>query len=379
MLGALAVVTLLVWLGLAFGWHGFWRADVYLADDAPAPAAWPSVTVLVPARNEAATIAATVTSLLAQDYRGRLRIVVANDNSNDGTAAAAIAAAKGDAAVTVVDARPLPPGWAGKLWALEEARTAAGKPDFYWLTDADIVHEPSVLARLAAAAESARLDLASELVQLRCRTLWEKLLVPAYNFFFALLYPFRAVADPASRIAGAAGGSVLVRRSAIERIGGFTAIRGAVIDDCALARAVKNEGGRLALGLARRSRSLRGYDTLDDFWVMVKRSAYTQLGFSPLLLAATLAGLLLTFPGPPAVALAGFASGQLAPGLAAGFACFLMWWCYRPSVRHFGLSGAWALALPVTSLVYAAMTISSAFAHHTGRVNRWRGRDIAHR
>jgi hopene-associated glycosyltransferase HpnB len=376
MLTALALLTLAIWLGLAFFWHGFWRADVYLPEDAPAPPQWPAVTALVPARNEAATIAFSVASLMAQDYPGAFDIVVVNDNSEDDTREVALAEVDGSPAVRVVDARPLPAGWAGKLWALNEAAAAAGKPDFYWLTDADIVHRRAVLAGLVAAAESGRLDLASELVRLRCQTIWEKLLVPAYNFYFALIYPFRAIADPASRIAGAAGGSVLVRRSRIEAIGGFGAIRGAVIDDCALAKAVKQAGGRLALGLARNSHSLRSYDALGDFWAMVKRSAYSQLGFSPLLLAGTLAGLLVTFAGPPLIAAAGLAGGNLVAALAAGLVFFVMWWTYRPSVGHFGLSPAWALALPAASLLYGAMTVSSAFSYHCGRDNRWRGRNI---
>ncbi len=376
MLTALALVTLAIWLGLAFAWHGFWRSDVMLPDDAPAPAQWPAVTALVPARNEAATIAATVASLMAQDYPGSFNIVVCNDSSEDDTREAALAEANGSPAVRIIDAQALPEGWAGKLWALNEAASAAGEPDFYWLTDADIIHRPGVLKHLVTAAIDGRLDLASELVRLRCRTMWEKLLVPAYNYYFALLYPFRAVADPGSRIAGAAGGSMLMRRSALERIGGFAAVRNAVIDDCALARAVKQTGGRIALGLARNSHSLRGYDELGDFWAMVRRSAYTQLGFSPLLLAGTLAGLVITFAGPPVLALAGLAGREPAAVAAAGLAWWLMWWTYRPSVRHFGLTGTWALALPLTSLLYGAMTLSSAFSYHFRRDNSWRGRNI---
>ena len=375
-LTGLALVTLAIWLGLSLGWHGFWRSDVTLRSDQPAPARWPSVSVLVPARNEAATIASMLASLIEQDYPGTLRIVVANDNSDDDTAAEARKEAAGNPAVSIVDARPLPEGWAGKLWALNEAAGAAGEPDFYWLTDADIVHEPPVLTHLVAAATAGHLDLASELVRLRCETVWEKLLVPAYNYYFALLYPFRAVADPMSRIAGAAGGSVLVARSALEKIGGFGAIRGAVIDDCALARAVKQSGGRIALGLGQQSHSLRRYERLGEFWAMVKRSAYTQLGFSPLLLAVTLMGLVLTFAGPPLLTLASLAAGNLVAALAAGLAWCLMVWTYWPSVRHFRLAGIWALALPVASMLYGAMTVASAVAYHGGGDNRWRGRNV---
>jgi len=379
MLTALAFLTLAIWLGLAFFWHGFWRCDVALPENAPQPAEWPSVAVLVPARNEARTIAKTVASLMAQNYPGPLRIVIANDSSEDGTAEAALAEATGSATVRVIDARPLPERWAGKLWALSEAANAAGKPDFYWLTDADIVHRPRVLKTLVAAAVDGHLDLASELVQVRCRSLWEKLLVPAYLYYFALLYPFRAVADAKSRIAGAAGGSLLVKRSRLEATGGFEAVRNAIIDDCALAQAVKQNGGRIALGLARNSFSLRAYDDLSGFWAMIKRSAYTQLRFSPLLMAGTLAGLALTFAGPPVIAIVALASGNIASLAAAGLAFVLMWWTYRPSVAHFGLSAAWALALPVTSLLYGAMTLSSGLSHHFGGENRWRGRNIVTR
>ncbi len=184
---------------------------------------WPSVTALVPARNEARTIAATVAMLAAQDYPGSFRIVVANDSSEDGTREAALAQADGNPAVRVIDARPLPGGWAGKVWALNEAAAAAGEPDYYWLTDADIVHRSGMLRKLVAGATANHLDLASELVRLRCRSLWEKLLVPAYYYYFALIYPFRAVADPKARIAGAAGGSALLRRS---RLRGHRRVRG---------------------------------------------------------------------------------------------------------------------------------------------------------
>jgi len=376
MVSVLALVMLAIWLDLAFFWRGFWRCDVVLPENARAPAQWPSVTALVPARNEARTIAATVAMLAAQDYPGPFRIVVANDSSEDDTREAALAQADGNPAVRVIDARPLPEGWAGKVWALNEAAAAAGEPDYYWLTDADIVHRSGVLRKLVAAASANHLDLASELVRLRCRSLWEKLLVPAYFYYFALIHPFRAVADPKSRIAGAAGGSLLLKRSRLAAAGGFEAIRKEVIDDCALARAVKQSGGRIALGLARDSHSLRGYDGLSGFWAMIKRSAYSQLGFSLLLLAGTLACLALTFAGPPVIAVAAAAQRNLAGLAAAGLASFLMWWTYRPSVAHLNLSGAWALALPVASLFYGAMTLSSAFAHHFGRDNRWRGRNI---
>jgi hypothetical protein len=239
----------------------------------------------VPARDEAATIPFSLTGLIEQRYAGAYEIVLADDSSSDDTVAmAGRLASDAEPRLTVVEAGPLPAGWAGKLWTLhrgiEEARPH--KPDYYWLTDADIAHKPQVLASLVAHAEAERLALASLMVKLPTRTIWEKLLVPAFIFYFALLYPFRAINDPASRIAGAAGGSLLVRRDALEAIGGIAAIKGAIIDDCALAQAVKGSGRRIWIGLAERSRSLRRYRRLGDFWSMVARSAYPQLDYSPL-------------------------------------------------------------------------------------------------
>lgn len=374
MLLALAIVTVVIWLALLVGWYGFWRAD-QRAPLSPEPlAAWPSVVAIVPARDEAATIPFSLTGLIEQRYQGAYEIVLADDSSSDDTVAmAGRLASDTERKLTVVEAGSLPAGWAGKLWTLHRGIEEASrhKPDYYWLTDADIAHKPQVLASLVAHAEAERLALASLMVKLPTRTMWEKLLVPAFIFYFALLYPFRAINDPASRIAGAAGGSLLVRRDALEAIGGIGAIKGAIIDDCALAQAVKGSGRRIWIGLAERSRSLRRYRNLSDFWSMVARSAYPQLEYSPLRLAIALVGLAVAFLAPPLLVLDG--------GLTALFglvAWGLMSWAYAPTVNYHGLSPLWSMTLPLAALLFAAMTIASAVGHYRGQPAQWRGRTV---
>lgn len=375
MLLALGIITVVVWLGLLFAWHGFWRADQRLPLVPAELPEWPPVVAVVPARDEAATIPFSLTSLIEQRYQGQFHIVLADDSSTDDTAAMALRLGDdGVSRVTVVEAGPLPAGWAGKTWALrcgvEEARRHS--PTYYWFTDADIVHGQQVLASLVARAEADQLALASLMVKLPAEALWERLLVPAYVFFFSLLYPFRAVSDPASRIAGAAGGSILVRSDALAAIGGLAAIKGAIIDDCALAQAIKGSGRRIWLGLGERSRSLRRYERLADIWAMVTRSAYVQLGHSPLVLALTLAGLAMAFLAPPL--LVGFAGP--AAGLAGLVAWSLMSLAYWSMVRFHGLSPLWAVTLPAAAALFAAMTVASAVAYYRGQPVRWRGRPV---
>ena len=370
---AFAVLSLGIWLGLMLAWHGFWRTDQRLPETIANGQDRPYVVALVPARNEAETIARCVESLVEQNYTGRFDIIVVNDNSSDRTRQAAEAVANGGQ-LTVIDAPALQPGWAGKMWALHTGLEAARSrsPDYYWLTDADIVHGPDVLRQLVSHAESSALAMVSLMVKLRCSGFWEKLLVPAFIFYFALIYPFRAVNDPASSIAGAAGGCVLIRRDALEAIGGVEQVRDAVIDDCTIAKAVKLSGRSIWLGLADDSNSLRGYSALADFWQMVVRSAYTQLGHSPLLLAGALAGLGLTYIVPPMLALTG--AGLACLTAAAAWA--LMWRCYLPTVRYHGLSALWALTLPVGALLFGLMTAHSAIRHHAGRGINWKDREL---
>ena len=373
----LAALAVLVWAYLLAGHGRFWQSGPSLTparpDSPPAgpvperDARVPDLDVVVPARDEAEGIGAALASLLAQDYPGRLRVIVVDDGSTDGTGA--IARGVADPRVLVLDGRPRPPGWSGKLWAVAQgvAHTRAGS---VLLTDADIVHDPAHLSTLVAKAERDGLDLVSEMVELRCRSVAERALVPAFVFFFQLLYPFARVNDPASRTAAAAGGTVLLRRRALERIGGIEAIRGALIDDVALARAVKRGGGRIWLGHGRLARSIRPYPGAADVWRMVARTAYVQLRFSPVLLAATVLGMALVWLVPPALALLGHGAAR-AMGALAWFGATVS---YLPTLRRFRQSPLWALALPLVACFYGAATIGSALDHHRGRGVRWRGR-----
>ena len=340
--------------------------------EVPEPAAWPSVAVLVPARNEARTLPQTLPALLAQDLPGPWSVVLVDDRSADGTAAAARELAAGDPRLRAVDGAPLPEGWVGKVWALEQARRAAcagpgAAPGLLLLTDADIRHAPGSLRRLVAEAEAQRLDLVSRMARLRCSSRAERLLIPPFVLFFLLLYPPRWANRDGGRVAAAAGGCMLVRRSALEAAGGLEAIRGALIDDLALARAVKRSGGRVRL---RRSEgavtSLRAYEGVGDVWRMVRRSAFTQLRRSWLLLGATLVGLALLFVVPPACVAAGLVALAVGDGdgwapLAAGAVAWALAAVVAlPATRAFGLRPPWALTLPLAGALYGGMTLDSA-------------------
>lgn len=372
MLAALGLLTLAIWAWLLLFHHRFWRADQRLMKS-PVPDRWPSVVAIVPARNEAPSIGACVEALARQDYAGALTIIVVDDSSTDGTGDIARAVSGN---IEVVQGEKLPEGWSGKLWALDTGlrRAAALPADYVWFSDADIVHEPRVLADLVAFAEARRLDLVSLMARLHCVHFWERLLVPAFVFFFQMLYPFPAVNDPRSKIAGAAGGCVLLRRDALARIGGIGAIRGDLIDDCALAAAVKRTGGPIWLGLADRTRSLRVSPALGDLWQMVSRTAFTQLRYSGALLAGTLAGLAITFLAPPLLAL----SWPLHQNMIAGSAGLLAWigmaTAYRPTLRDYGRTAPEALLLPVTAALYGAMTLDSAINYWRGTASSWKGR-----
>ncbi len=370
-----AVVALLAWVWLVCCRGLFWRADLRLPAGAP-PAAWPSVAIVVPARNEADMLPASLPTLLGQDYPGPARLILVDDDSTDGTGALAVAlGAAGGLPLTVLHPGPPPPGWTGKLWAVRAGVEAAGEVDHLLLTDADIAHPPGSLTALVTAAVANRLDLVSQLARLRIATNWERLLVPAFGYFFALLYPYRWSNRPGARTAAAAGGCMLVRRSALHRAGGIAAIRGAVIDDVALARALKRSGARTWLGLADEVRSVRPYPDLDALWQMVARSAYTQLRYSPLLLAGTVLGLALIF-GLPLVAVV--AGGWNGPLLAVGAATWLLMAAsYLPTLRYHRQPAAAALLLPVTAALYLAMTVDSARQHYLGRGARWKGRSYS--
>jgi hopene-associated glycosyltransferase HpnB len=363
---AIAALSLAIWGYLAAAHGRFWRTDLRLPDGAD-PDPWPHVTAVVPARDEAAVLPATVPALLAQDYPGRWRVIVVDDDSSDGTgdAAAALGA-------DVVRTAGPPPGWTGKVAAMAAGVAAAGETDFVLFADADIAFAPDTVRRLVRAATGSGFVLTSQMARLRTITRWERLIVPAFVYFFAQLYPFGRVNGP-GRTAAAAGGCMLVRRTALDAAGGIAAIRGALIDDVALGRRLKRQG-RIWLGLATGVRSVRPYPRLGDLWDMVARSAYTQLRYSPVLLAGTVLGLLLTYLVPPAALVAGAVTGDgLLLGLGAA-AWLVMAATYLPMLRHYGRNPLWALTLPATAALYAAMTVDSARRHHSGRGGTWKGR-----
>ena len=337
----------------------------------------------MPARNEADVIGRALASLLRQDYRGPLDVILVDDHSDDGTAEAAAVAA-GDSGrgerLHLVRARPLPAGWSGKLWALSEGLAGAQESvpgaRYLWLTDADIEHQPATLGHLVAKAEAERLDLVSLMVALSCEGAWERLLIPPFVFFFQKLYPFAWVEDPRRRTAAAAGGCILVSSARLAAAGGLAKIKDALIDDCALARLIKNPavGGSLWLGLATESRSIRPYEGLAPIWRMVARSAYTQLGHSPLLLAATLVGMALVYLAPPLLALGAPLHGQPWPALAGLAAWALMALAVWPTLRLYRQPPWLAPLLPLAALLYGAMTFDSALRHWRGRGGAWKGR-----
>jgi hopene-associated glycosyltransferase HpnB len=374
-LTALAAASLAAWGWLLFLRGGFWRADQHLPR-AERLEDWPKVVAVVPARNEAAFVGRAVASLLAQHYRGRLRVVVVDDASDDGTADAARAGARpGQASrLAVVAATPRPEGWVGKVWAMAEgvrhAASLAPEMRYVWFTDADIVHAPETLSRLVAMAEPGRIDLVSLMVRLHCRGAWERLLIPAFVFFFQMLYPFRWSNDPARQTAAAAGGSMLVRRTALERIGGMAAIRGALIDDCALARTIKRSGGQSWLGLSLADSSIRPYAGLGEIWATVARTAFDHLRYSALALTGTVAGLALVFVVPPLAT-------NFAPwpaNLIGAFAWAAMALAEAPALALYRQPRWLGLLLPVAALLYVGMTLDSARRHWQGAGGAWKGR-----
>jgi hopene-associated glycosyltransferase HpnB len=375
----LAAIPLAIWVYLLLARGTFWR----LSEDAAAPKPlenWPRVIAVVPARNEAETVARAVTSLINQDYPGESEIIVVDDQSEDATAVLAQKAANESRApqrVKIHSAAALAPGWTGKLWALNEGVSAAAKksPEFFWFTDADVVHAPDTLRRLVFRAERDSLDLASLMVLLQAKTFPERLLIPPFLYFFLMLYPPRWIANPKARAAGAAGGCILLRRGAFERIGGFVSIRNEVIDDCALARAVKRSGGKIWLGLTRASVSLREYGSFAEIRDMIARTAFSQLRHSFVLLAVTLMGLLVTFW----LAWILFFTGDDPAWIMASTAVSLMTTTFLLTVRFFRLSPLWAFTLPLAALFYGYATCVSAVRYWLNRGGQWKGRAQAPR
>jgi hopene-associated glycosyltransferase HpnB len=372
-----AAGSLAAWLWLLLGQGFFWRTDVRLPPRRD-PDDWPSVCVVVPARDEAAVLPDSLPSLLAQDYPGRADVFLVDDGSSDGTGdlARELSRRFGGLPLTVSSPGEPPAGWTGKLWAVRHgiALARARGPEFLLLTDADIAHRPDSLRALVAAARTGGFDLVSQMARLRTESVWEKLVVPAFVYFFAQLYPFRRIGVRGSRTAAAAGGCVLLSAEAAERARIPDAIRQAVIDDVALARAVKRSGGHIWLGLAERVDSVRPYPRLHDLWRMVSRSAYAQLLHNPLLLAGTVLGLALVYLVPPVAFLAGLASGDLPTALLGGLAWLLMTATYAPMLHYYGLPLRLAPLLPFTAFLYLLMTVDSAVQHYRGRGAAWKGR-----
>lgn len=376
----IAAGSLAAWLWLLLGQGFFWRTDVRLPPLRD-PDDWPYVCVVVPARDEAAVLPESLPSLLAQDYPGRAEVFLVDDGSSDGTGdlAGELSRRFGGLPLTVSSPGEPPAGWTGKLWAVRhgmELARARG-PEFLLLTDADIAHRPDSLRALVAAARTGGFDLVSQMARLRAESVWEKLVVPAFVYFFAQLYPFRRIGVRGSRTAAAAGGCVLLSAGAAERARIPDAIRQAVIDDVALAAAVKRSGGHIWLGLAERVDSVRPYPRLHDLWHMVSRSAYAQLLHSPLLLTGTVLGLALVYLVPPVGLMVGSATGDLPTALLGGLAWLLMTATYLPMLRYYGQSPWLAPLLPFTAFLYLLMTVDSAVQHHRGRGAAWKGRTYA--
>jgi hopene-associated glycosyltransferase HpnB len=372
----LASMVLAIWVYLLLGRGGFWlarqRDDSVPSTEGP----WPAVTAIIPARDEAECVGQTIASLLRQGYPGELTLILVDDQSRDATAEVAGQAAAALGAghrLRVLAGRPLPAGWTGKVWAqhqgLEAALAAKSRADYLLFTDADIVYAPDAVAALVARARSGGYVLTSLMAKLRCKSVAERLFIPAFIFFFQMLYPFAWANDPRRATAAAAGGCMLVRRDALTRAGGIAVIRSALIDDCALANILKAYGP-IWIGLTQRVCSIRAYPAIADIRRMVSRTAYAQLRYSPLLLAATIVALAVAYLGPPAYAVFGHGLARLA-GIAAWL---LMASAFQPTLRFYGVSAGWGLALPAIAAIYVAFTLDSAYQHARGRGGMWKGR-----
>lgn len=372
----LAIMSGLIWTYLILfnGW--FWHIRLPKPSEGPLPDV--PVRVIIPARNEAEGIGRAITSLLTQSYPGPLSIILVDDHCDDDTAQIARAAAEALHAsdrLTILNAHDLPPGWTGKLWAVSQGIALADQSpaDFYLLTDADIAHGRNNVRELVQRAMVEDRDLVSLMVRLHCETWPERALIPAFIFFFFMLYPPRRAADPTSSLAAAAGGCILIRPSALRRIGGIQTIRGALIDDCSLAHAVKSSGGRIKLDVSQDTHSLRVYAGWGEIWSMIARTAFTQLHYSNFLLIGTLFGLVLTYLIPPYFAI--FSQGLTQ--YIGIFTWMIMAFSFWPTIRFYRLSPLWTMALPVITLFYASATFGSALNYWRGRGGQWKGRSQA--
>ena len=385
---SISLLSGLIWVGLLLFRGQFWRANQVL-DPTPPPLdlpEWPRVCAIVPARNEAEVLPMSLRSLLQQTYPGPFKILLVDDQSTDGTGKIAQEIATDlnkQPQLQVIQTDPLPPGWSGKLWAMHQGvqtlLAESAQPTYFLLTDADIQHDPNSLLSLVTKAEEEQRDMVSLMVLLRCQSIWEQLLIPAFVFFFQKLYPFPWVNQPQKQMAAAAGGCILVRRQALITTGGIETIRDALIDDCALAAAIKltpnsQPNRNIWIGLTSSTLSLRSYDTLNSIWSMVARTAFTQLNHSALLLLGTVLGMFLVYIVPPISIPLGLYLGTISLSLAGLVTWVLMTLAYLPTIRHYQLSPIWAVSLPLIAVLYNLMTLDSARQHWQGRGGAWKGR-----
>ena len=382
----IATLSLIIWVFLLLFWGQFWRANQRLEIHNIDLPSYPSVCAIIPARNEADVLPVSLKSLLNQDYSGQFSIILIDDQSTDKTGEVAQEIANHlnqSDRLKVIQGKPLPIGWSGKLWAMEQgiqtAKNQGLSTDYFLFTDADIEHHSTNLKELVTKAENENLALTSLMVLLRCDSFWEKFLIPAFVFFFQKLYPFPWVNNPQNKMAAAAGGCILIKRDRLEEIGSIPSLREALIDDCTLAQKIKGlstseNPTAIWLGLTEKTKSLRPYDSLDTIWNMIARTAYTQLNYSLLLLLGTVLGMSLVYLAAPIILLIGiyFKSSSLIT--LSGLTWLLMAIAYFPTLRLYKLSPLWSLSLPIIALFYNLMTIDSALRHWRGQGGGWKGR-----
>ena len=370
-------LSLITWLFLLLFWGGFWLSNQRLPKKAPSLSVYPQVGVIIPARDEAAVIATSLSSLLAQDYPGELKIILVDDNSCDRTTEIAQATARKfeRSQLTVIAGKPLAAGWKGKLWAMHQGlEQAQFNADYLLFTDADIMHAADNVSQLVAKAETEQRDLVSLMVLLRCQSGWEKLLIPAFVFFFEKLYPFPWVNNPRKSIAAAAGGCILISTQALQEIGGIASIKDALIDDCSLAKAVKSQGKNIWLGLSETTVSLRAYDNLKVIWDTIARTAFDQLGYSFWLLVGTVIGMSIIYLSAPIALIIGLINANWQILAVASTTLLLMATAYLPTLRLYKRSPFWVFGLSAIAFLYTLMTIDSAIKYYQGKGGAWKGR-----
>jgi hopene-associated glycosyltransferase HpnB len=382
----IATLSLIIWIFLLLFWGQFWQADQRLELNNIDLPSYPSICAIIPARNEADVLPVSLKSLLNQDYLGQFSIILIDDQSTDKTAEVAQEIANHlnqSDRLNIISGQPLPVGWSGKLWAMEQGIQAAKSqglsPDYFLFTDADIEHHSTNLKELVTKSEKENLALTSLMVLLRCDSFWEKFLIPAFVFFFQKLYPFPWVNNPQKKMAAAAGGCILLRRDRLEEIGSIPSLREALIDDCTLAQKIKGlstpeNPKAIWLGLTEKTKSLRPYDSLDTIWNMIARTAYTQLNYSLLLLLGTILGMSLVYLAAPVILLLGFYLESRNLIIVSSLTWVLMAIAYLPTLRLYKLSPLWSLSLPIIALFYNLMTIDSAVRHWRGKGGGWKGR-----